>query len=463
MEERSAFQEAILVQGTEVGKLARSLFPHGVLIKADYTELNVAIEHTEIELVNNGAPVIFEGAFIFDNVLVRVDILKRNDDGTFDLIEVKSNTSLKKEHLPDCAIQLYVLRNLGIQIRQVCIMYLNREYVRRGELDLSQLFIIQPINNKIKEELENVPKYLNEISLVLSKNKEPFWKIGSICNNPYPCEFKKYCWKDVNAKSIHFISRITDKQRQYLIDIDVNLIQDVPDNFKLSEPQKIQVGCEKSQEKFINYKLINEHLAQLQYPLYFLDFETYGYAIPKYEGTKPYQQLPFQYSLHVKQHPSSELEHYEFLFEEEENPSRALANHLIHHVGSIGSIVVYYASFEGSRIKEMAGEFLDLTLQLQLIHNRLWDLQIPFAKKWYCDPNFNGSASIKNVLPVLAPELSYSTLEIQKGDVAQLKYLELLNLPPENAEHNKIKRALLEYCCLDTFAMVHILRDLQKY
>ena len=385
-----------------------------------------------------------------------MDILKRNDDGTFDLIEVKSNTSLKKEHLPDCAIQLYVLQNLGIQIRQVCVMYLNREYVRRGELDLSQLFVIQAINDKIKEELENVPKYLNEISLVLSKNEEPFWRIGSICNNPYPCEFKKYCWKEVSNKSIHSISRITDKQRQYLIDIGVNLISDVPDDFKLSIPQKIQVDCEKSQTKLIDENSIKEHLSHLQYPLYFLDFETYGYAVPQYEGTRPYQHLPFQYSLHVKQNPNAELVHYEFLFDKKENPSHALAEHLIQHIGLTGSIVVYYASFEGSRIKEMAAEFSDLSVQLQLIHNRLWDLQIPFAKKWYCAPDFNGSASIKNVLPVLVPELSYSTLEIQKGDIAQLKYSELINLPQESAERNKIKNALLEYCGLDTLAMVYI-------
>ena len=332
---------------------------------------------------------------------------------------------------------------------------------RPHPLDLSKLFIIKAVNNEIEDELKNVPEYLKTINNVLAKNEEPFWSIGSICNNPYTCEFKNYCWKDVSDKSIHVISRISEKQRQHLIGMGINLIQDVPNDFKLSALQKIQVDCEKNQSKYIDSSSVSEHLSQLQYPLYFLDFETYGYAIPQYQGTHPYQHLPFQYSLHIKQHPNAELEHYEFLFDKKENPSRSLAEHLIQHIGSIGSIVVYYASFEGSRIKEMAAGFPDLSPQLLSIHARLWDLQIPFAKKWYCDPGFNGSASIKNVLPVLVPELSYSSLEIQKGDVAQMKYMELIDLPESSVERDRIRTALLQYCGLDTLAMAHILDNLK--
>jgi CRISPR/Cas system-associated exonuclease Cas4 (RecB family) len=461
MQSPTPFQQSIMVQGTEVGKLARDLFPSGILINEDYKNLSGALEHTNAALQGN-PEAIFEGAFIFDNVLIRVDILKRNVDGTFDLIEVKSSTSIKKEHLPDCAVQAYVLQNFGIKLQKICVMYLSSEYKRRGELDLSKLFFIEAVDTKIDDELKNVSEYLKAINNVLAKDEEPFWSIGSICNNPYTCEFKNYCWSDVNEKSIHSISRISDKQRQSLINNGIMLIADIPDDFKLTELQTVQVHCEKDQKRFVDSDAIKKHLAELQYPLYFLDFETYGYAIPQYEGTRPYQHLPFQYSLHVKQHPSAELEHHEFLFDKKENPSRSLAEHLIQHVGSTGSVIVYYASFEGSRIKEMATAFPDLASQLQSIHDHLWDLQTPFAKKWYCDPGFNGSASIKNVLPVLVPELSYSDLEIQKGDVAQLKYVELISLPEKSAERDEIKRALLEYCGLDTMAMVRILYELQK-
>lgn len=461
MEARSSFQDAILTQGIEVGKLAQSLFPNGLLISEDYRNLNGAIEHTKTAIANN-VSAIFEATFFFDNVLIRVDILKRNEDGSYDLIEVKSGTSVKKEHLPDCAVQLHVMQGLGFKINQVCIMHLNNKYVRQGKLDISRLFVIESITDKIANELENVPHYLEKIADVLSKNEEPFWQIGSICKNPYPCEFKKYCWRETAENSIYFLSRITPKQIQNLVDLDIHLIKDIPNEFDLTGSQRIQFYCEKNQNQFIDSEQIQDHLAQLQYPLYFLDFETIGYAIPEYDGTRPYQHLPFQYSLHVKRKPNSKLEHYEFLFDKKENPSRILAENLTQHIGSEGSVVVYYASFEGSRLNEMISSYPDLAPQLKSIYDRLWDLQIPFAKKWYCDPAFNGSASIKNVLPVLVPELSYKDLEIQKGDVAQLKYVELINSLEESINRKNIKDALLKYCSLDTLAMVYILSYLLK-
>ena len=462
MQERSAFQNAIMEQGTEVGKLARSLFSGGVLIDEDYQNISGAVDHTKAAILTN-ASAIFEGAFVYDDILVRVDILKCNSDGSFDLIEVKSSTSVKKEHLPDCAVQAYVLQQCGIRLKHICVMYMNNEYRRAGELDLDQLFIIEPVDHLIQDELSKVPDYLNTIRTALLKEDEPFWDIGSICKNPYPCEFKHYCWRDVSKKSIYYISRITEKQKCSLVDAGITLIKDVSDQFNLTALQAIQVSCQKRQEKYIDSVAIKNHLSQLQYPLYFLDFETVGYAIPPYEGTRPYQHLPFQYSLHVKRTPDAELEHYEFLFNEKENPSRSLAEELVSHIGAEGSVVVYYASFEGSRIKEMAESFPDLSEKLISIHQRLWDLQIPFSKKWYCDPGFNGSASIKDVLPVLVPELSYKNLEIQKGDEAQFQYQELINLPSNSATREKIKKALLEYCKLDTLAMVYILKHIQLF
>ncbi len=456
MQERSAFQESIMTQGTEVGKLARHLFPEGVLIDEDYQNIAGAVEHTNAVMSDNPA-AIFEGAFIYDDILVRVDILKRNADGSFDLIEVKSSTSIKKEHRSDCAIQAYVLQQLGIRLQHVCVMYLNNEYRRAGELDLEKLFSIEPVDHLIQDELAAVPVYLDTIRNILSKDDEPFWDIGSICKNPYACEFKNYCWREVSKKSIYFISRISDKQRRSLIDNGVSLIKDVPENFKLTDLQTIQVSCEKSQNQYIDSVAIKNHLSQLQYPLFFLDFETCGYAVPQYDGTRPYQHLPFQYSLHVRRTQDADLEHYEFLFDQRENPSRSLAEELVAHIGSVGSVIVYYASFEGSRIKEMAEVFHDLSAQLLSIRDRLWDLQIPFAKKWYCHPDFNGSASIKDVLPVLVPELSYKNLAIQKGDEAQFQYQELINLPEGGPERTSIKNALLEYCKLDTLAMAYIL------
>lgn len=461
MAETSTFQESILTQGREVGVLAQQLYPDGELIHEDYKNLDGALEHTQSAIRNN-MKTLFEGAFLYNGVLVRVDILLRNDDGTYNLIEVKSSTKLKeKEHLPDCAIQSYVLQQLGFQLKNVCVAYLNNKYVKNGELDLANLFIIQPVNDLLEPELQLVPDYLNTINNVLSKDEEPIWKLGSICKNPYTCEFKHYCWKDVHEKSIHYLYNIRDKFRFQLMDMGIELIQDIPVSL-VNNLQLIQVEYEKKQTPYVAKEQITEYLMQLNYPLYFLDFETLGYAIPQFDGTRSYQRLPFQYSLHVKRTPDSPLEHYEFLFEKHENPMRAAAERLINDIGPIGSIIVYNQSFEEGCIRDMSKTFPDLSPLLDSMIERLWDLLIPFSKKWYYHPGFNGSASIKKVLPILAPDLSYKTLGIQQGDDAQAKYLKFINEDISNSDRNKIKNDLLKYCQLDSLAMVHILDELKK-
>jgi hypothetical protein len=460
-QETSIFQETILTQGNEVGTLARQIFPSGELIHEDNTNVVNALEHTKHALQSN-ATAIFEGAFIFNNILIRVDILSRNNDGTFNLIEVKSSTKLKpKEHLPDAAIQTYVLRQLDIPLLNINIAFLNNKYDKNGNLDLSKLFTIQSVNELLDNELKLVPTYLSKINDTLSKNIEPYWSLGSICNNPYTCEFKHYCWKDVTEKSIHYLSRISDKKRQELLDINIEIIKDIPDDFELSILQKIQVRQEKTQVRYIDEDAIKNHLSALKYPLYFLDFETIGYAIPRFDGTKPYQKLTFQYSLHVKNSPDTPLLHHEFLCEQNKNPMRSAAEKLVRDIGLDGSIIVYNKSFEESCIREMAKAFSDLSPHLENMIARLWDLIDPFSKKWFYDPDFNGSASIKNVLPVLAPDLSYKTLGIKQGDEAQAMYLKFISHSISENEREKIKKNLLEYCKLDTLAMVRILDELR--
>ncbi|RDI43428.1 hypothetical protein AQULUS_13210 [Aquicella lusitana] len=461
MAETSTFQESILTQGKEVGILARQLYPEGELIHEDHHNLEGALGHTHLA-IQRKAPAIFEGAFLYDNVLIRVDILVRNENDTYDLIEVKSSTKLKeKEHLPDCAIQAYVLQQSGFQIKNICVAFLNNHYMRKGELDLTQLFIVRPVNELLEHELQLVPAYLDKISNVLATSEEPSWKLGSICKNPYPCEFKHYCWKDVPEKSIHYLYNIRDKFRFKLMEMGIELIQDIPSSL-VKNAQLIQVEHEKTQLPYIDSQQIVEHLSQLNFPLYFLDFETLGYAIPPFDNTRPYQRLPFQYSLHVKQAPDLPLKHLEFLFDKYANPMRAVAEQLVNDVGPSGSIIVYNKSFEEGCIRDMIKSFPDLAPMLNSMLERLWDLLVPFGKKWYYHPDFNGSASIKKVLPVLVPELSYKSLGIQQGDDAQAYYLKLIKDELPAADRNRIKNDLLAYCRLDTLAMVRILDELRK-
>lgn len=456
----SEFQESIFRQGNEVGKLAQQLFPSGSLVHEDHKNPEGAVARTE-KLLSSKCTAIFEAAFNFENILIRVDAINKRDDGSWDLFEVKSSTSLKGEHLYDAAIQKYVLQGIQFPLANVHILRLNSDYVRNGELDLTQLFYPEPVNAQIEEALSEAPLYLEQIRNAVAKNQEPEHPIGSVCKNPYPCEFKDYCWSHVKKGSVEFLTRISDSKRAELAKKRIEYIKDVPEDFELTPSQRIQLEVELSGKPHIDRTAIKKHLDALRFPLYFLDFETYGFAIPAYDGTWSYQQLPFQYSLDVQKQLGDQLDHYDFIHDEKSDPRRALAERLILEAGDSGSVVVYYAPFERTRIKELSEAFPDLAERLNSILGRIWDLEIPFSKRMYYDSRFDGSSSIKRVLPVLVPSMTYEDLEIAKGDVAQMQYLKMISLP-HGEERTKIREDLLKYCSQDTLAMVKVLEFLNQ-
>ncbi len=462
MEPPSPFQETVFEQGHEVGRLAHQLFPGGVLVEEDHTNPEGALEKTR-KLLSSGATAIFEAAFLYDNILIRSDIIAKNAEGTWDLFEVKSTTSVKKkEHLHDAAIQKFVLKNAGFPLRNTHIIHLNNEYIRQGTLDVMRLFTKKQVDSEIIEQMVEISGYVTEIRKVLGKESVPKQAIGSICKSPYPCEFKTHCWLGVEPDSILFLSRISDSKRMELVSRAISKIKDVPDDIALTELQFVQVKVEREGKPNVERDKIKKHLSDLRYPLWFLDFETYGFAIPEYDGTRSYEQLPFQFSVHIEDSPGSALRHIEFLHPEKSDPRRALAEALAQAIGSGGSVITYHASFERGRIEELAEAFPDLQQPLMAIVDRIFDLETPFAKKWYYDSRFQGSSSIKKVLPVLVPHLSYDGMEIGKGDIAQMKYMEMISMPMGSPEREAIRKNLLAYCGLDTLAMVEILRALQR-
>ncbi len=456
-EDPTEMQELLFQQGNEVGQLAQKYFEAGHLIHEDFRDPDGAIAHTAKALKDPSIKTLFEAAFVYDDVLIRVDALRKNEDGSFDLIEVKSTNGVKKEHKDDVAIQKYVLEGSGLAVRASYLMHLNGDYVLNGELNLRELFTLDQLDEEIDDLIAEVPNYLKLIRSKLDLESEPDSQIGSVCKSPYPCEFKKYCWKNVGGESIHKLVRISDKKRTELIGLGIDDLKAIPESFELTEAQLIQVSVAKAGKAHIEHDSIREYLSTLKWPLHFLDYETIPSAIPKYNQTSPYQQLPFQYSLHIQRIKDGPIEHYEFLHQEDTDPRKAFIESLLGNIdGDGGSIVVYHAGFERNitdSLKqiapELAGAFDELT-------SRMWDLEVPFAKRWYCDPKFEGSSSIKYVLPALVPDLSYKNLVIQKGDVAQKRYGEMILLADQNLKKS-ISRDLLEYCKLDTFAMVRIL------
>lgn len=456
------FQQNIFDQGKEVGKLATKLYPNGIMISAEYNQIELAIQQTA-DAISKNPEAIFEAGFQYQNVLVRVDILKNNFDGTWDLIEVKSTNDVEpKAHYDDVAIQKWVLINSGIKLRSSNLMHLNRDYVFDQVLNLSQLLVIKPLDEHIAPAISEIEGFIPAIQTTLNQASPPVEEISSRCNNPYPCEFISHCWSHVGPDSIHTLGRISDSKRSELLDLSVEKISEIPESFKLTANQIVETKAHKEQSVQISLNEVKTHLQKLNYPIYFLDYESVAYAIPRYNGTWPHKQLTTQYSLHILRSPDGQLEHRSFIHDEESNPSRSLATRLLSDIKDDGgSIVVYHLTFERDRTKELAEEMPDIAERLLSLVDRMWDLEIPFAKRWYWDHRFEGSASIKSVLPVFKPDFSYSDLVIQKGDKAQLEYSRMVALPNTDIARQEIKNALLAYCERDSLAMYFILKELQ--
>jgi predicted RecB family nuclease len=457
-DDSSEFQEILFKQGNEVGKLAHQRFPGGELIDEDYRNAEGALKHTQ-EALNRGAKCLYEAAFCWKDILIRVDVIVKHDDGSFDLVEVKSTNSVKEEHLHDVAIQKYVLEKLGHTVHGCYLMHLNRDYLRDGNLSVDDLFVLQKLGSELEPAYQAIGDNLKKIRATLKKTKEPEVPIGSRCSTPYDCEFTNYCWSGVDDLSIHRLPRISDKQREQLVNRGITNIKEIPDEFELTANQQTQVIAAKESNAIINLVAIANHLKGLRYPLYFFDFESASFALPPYDKTHPYLHLPFQYSLHVQMNEKLPLEYIEFLYDADSDPRRAIAESLCKNLGEKGSIIVYHASYEKQRLEHLAAIFPDLAPKLQKIISRLWDLETPFSKRWYCDWKFAGSSSIKNVLPVMVTDLSYEDLEIKDGSSAQVRYEDMIKKGPN---HQTARQALLEYCKRDTMAMVRILEELLK-
>lgn len=454
-EEPGPGTQRIFDSGHEVGERARTEFPGGVLIEPPPYEIERALRETD-EAIASGATTLFEPAFMFDNIFVRVDVLRRNAEGAWDLIEVKSTTRANDSHVADVAIQKYVVEGSGLTVDDVSVMHLNREC---RHPDLSNLFVIESVAERVSSMWPTLKPRIAEFNRLLLENTVPDVPIGRHCNDPYSCPFIDHCWKDVKHPSIFTIPRISKKRVDALIDQDVTGIVDVPDTFRLSENQRRYVDLFKNGQKQIMWPAIRDMFSELVYPLLFLDFETQADPIPRHRGLRPYDQFPFQYSLHTL-HEDGTLLHTEYLHGDTTDPRRPLTESLMADIGDGGTIIAYNAPFEKRVIGDVSRIFPEHRRTLHGYLQRFWDLLDVF-RNYYFDPAFGGSNSIKQVLPVLVPELSYATLEVQSGDVAQLAWQEMISAEDE-ARRIELDHSLREYCKLDTLAMVELYRALRN-
>ncbi|MEI7482956.1 MAG: DUF2779 domain-containing protein [Elusimicrobiota bacterium] len=454
-------QQQIFDQGQAIGDLAREYFADGKLVDADYKHVPQAIKHTS-ELIEGGAKVIYEGAFVFNNVLVRCDILKRNQDDSWDLIEVKGATEVKDEYLQDVAIQRFVVEGAGLKIKKAALMHIDNTFVKNGLITAKKFFARQDITKETTAIVAEISQDLQKFMETLSSADAPEISIGRHCSAPYECDFCDHCWKGIPEHSIYDIPRLSWEKKNILKAMGILHFRDVPDNFDLNDGQKLALRVEKTGETVLAKAKISEFIKKIKYPLYHLDFETIMPGLPIYDGSRPYQQIPFQLSLHVQDKPGAEPRHFEYLGDGKKDPRPGLISFMLENIGPKGSLLAYNASFEAKRIEELARDFPAYSSALLAFIGRIEDLMKPFQERAYVHPQCHGRFSLKKVLPALIPDMTYEGLAVANGGDAQLAYFNMLSGKLSKAEMGKTSKALRIYCGQDTLAMVRILEHLRK-
>ena len=455
--ELSEFEKHIIETGNEVELVARELFPGGVLIEGRGEEA----QKLTAELIASQTPVLFQPVFAQDNFLAAVDIL-RFDAATqgWEIFEVKASNEIDaKVHLCDLAFQVVLLRKCGLNITGINLIHLNKDYVRGASLNIEKLFTIADVRAEIAAIIPEVEMEMVEALKYLNQTAEPF--------GPCSCMYKgrsNHCTTfahnnpQVPEYSVHDLARIGSSKDKLaeLVDTSVFEVHAVPAELKLTTPQRNQVDAQTLDQVFIEKEQIAEALGELEYPLYFLDYETFPAAVPLFAGYKPYQQIPFQYSLQVVESPGAKVTEYSFLDTEFGDPIPKLAKSLASHIGPKGSVVVWSKTFEISRNKEMGEHLPEYTAFFESVNDRIFDLMEIFSKQLFVHKDFRGSASIKKVLPVMVPELSYKNLAIQEGGAASKTWYDIVSGKYTADEAAKMTEALKVYCGLDTYAMYAI-------
>jgi len=450
--------QATFDQGHEIGEEARRRFPEGVLVDNKPWDFVGALKRTR-ELIQAGNEVIFEGAFEYKGLFARVDVLKFSKaTQRWHLLEVKSGTKVKAEYLDDAGFQAYVLANGGLPLEKISILHVNRECVSPN---LSNLFTEVDVTQELRDRHKLIGPKLTEIYAGLRGEHVPDIDIGEYCTSGVGCPFQAHCYQEklIPPVSVFNVPGLREKAWEFyragqvkLEDLDLAL---------LTVEQRRMVEAHLHSDRFVDTKEIAQAISEWKYPFVFLDFETINPAIPRYLGTRPYQQVPFQFSVHIMREPGAELEHVEFLHLGEGDPRVDLIPALLKACGTEGSIVSYFARFESDVIRELAEWDPAHRDSLLPLNARMVD-PLPIIRAAVYDPAFTGSFSLKKVAPALLGEtFSYSQMEVADGTAAQRAFDSVYRGRLSLSEVDHLRKAMLEYCKQDTLAMVELVKWLQ--
>ncbi len=441
---------------------AEQLFPDAVKLGFDnYYEYLSLPERTQ-NAIKEGAKTIFQGRFEHSQLTFICDVIKFLDEKTVDLYEIKSSTKVKIEHELDLAFQMIVLELCGYTVRNISVIHVNNEYIKNGDINPNEFTAIVDITENVKSKREFTEVKIKEALKVANSTTMPDLSPSIAAYGSLKEWLGVYrTLVQVEPESIYDLFIASADKLGQLEALNIKNLIDIPSEFPLSDKQRLQVQATRENKLLLELEKIKEFLGTFTYPLYFLDYETLGSIVPYFDGMRSYQQLPFQYSLDVLDSPDSELKHFEYLHRENSNPAEAISKMLKSQIGTSGSIVTWNASFEKG-CNTLLGTLLPEYKQFyEEVNNRIVDLMIPFFNSWYVRKDFCGSASIKAVLPVLAPELSYKALGIQEGGSAQRLWMEAVLYGKREAEKEQILADLIKYCGLDTLAMVEIYKHLK--
>jgi len=462
--ELSDFEKSIMETGNEVELIVRRLFPTGILIE----RRDAKGQKSTQDYIRKKQEVLFQPIFIKEGYLAAIDILKFDSKtNSYSVYEVKSTNDVdKKIHYHDLAFQVNLLRKCGLNINKAHIIHLNKEYVRSGELDIKQLFKIVDVSNEVESVADSVNTEAAEALKYISQTSEPE---GFCCciykGRSRHCSTFQYANPQVPEYSVHDIARIGNSvaKLRELIDNNIFHLDKIPAHVKLTDIQQSQIDTYVSNKVFVDKEKITEEFKNLTFPLCFLDYETFPAAIPRFDGFSPYHQIPFQYSVHILESSESEPKHYDFLYITSDDPSKAFAESLQNHIRERGSIIVWHKGFECGRNDEIAVRIPATKVFMDFLKTRVYDLEDIFRKQYYIHRDFRGGTSIKRILPVLVPELSYKELKIQDGGGAADTWNKIVTDSFVGFEKEEAIKNLKIYCGLDTYAMYSIWRVLYKF
>ncbi len=454
--EPDATTQRIFDQGHLVGELAKKLFQGGLDVPTEDFMGNIAMTKEFLRQRRT----LFEAGVLSGQIYSRADILNPVNEDEWDIIEVKSSTSVKEVNPHDVSFQKLCCEDSGLKIRKCFLAYINNQYVRNGEVNPGELFIVQDISDEVTKASEGIRDRVTQMLDVVGTPTCPEMDIGSHCSDPYGCPLTE-CWDGLPEHNV-FTLYYGGKKSHELYRSGILDIAHIPTSYKLNDKQRIQCACVVSGTPYVHKDEIRQFLGELEYPLYFLDFETFNTAVPLFDGIRPYQHVPFQFSLHIVARPGTEPQHFSYLSDGPEDPRPEFISQLRKVIGETGRIVVYNQSFEQGRLEDLGRALPEYRDWIDATCSRLVDLIRPFRDFDYYHPEQKGSASLKSVLPAVTGK-SYDDLAINNGDDASLAYLSMTYGTMSEREKKELRADLEKYCGLDTQGMIWIvdrLRDI---